>query len=157
MFGHDAYKIPKLKKEYEVQLNDGSNVLQKFMFFFNEFSRYSRKHQTILELLNDDKTLITSNQLQVDEKESFVIINKKEICYIIDPSLHPAPNASLQKQFLFLLKTGQKINASIYQETPKAQSRMIDYLSEEGSFVELVMDGKHFVYLNKDFILKVIA
>lgn len=157
MFEQDTYRIPKLKKEVQVKLNDGAKTLQTFTFFFNEFSKYSKEQQTILEFLNDESVLIPANQIQSNKQEAFVIINKNEICYIFDPTIHPAPSAAMQKEFLFLLKSGESIKASIYEETPKEQSRMIDYLSNAGKFVELVMDGKSFIYLNKNFILKVIS
>ncbi len=156
MYDKDAYKIPKVKKEFQVQLNDGSKKLQTFTFFLNEFSRYSKSQQTLLEFLNDDKVLIPSIQNQPRSKEEFVILNKNEMCYIVDPTLHPAQDSLPQKQALFILLNGQTIKASIYQETPKEQSRMIDFLSMEGQFAELVMNGDSFVYLNKKFILEVI-
>lgn len=156
MHDQNAYKIPKLKKEFQIQLNDGTKTLQSFTLFLNEFSKYSKEKQTLLEFLNDSNSFIPSNQMQSDKQDVFIIINKNEICYIIDHSLLPVSNDFLPKQALFLLKTGQEINASIYQKTPKEGSRVIDYLSNEEQFIELVMEGRYFIYLNKNFILKVV-
>ncbi|MEI6054655.1 MAG: hypothetical protein WCR55_01240 [Lentisphaerota bacterium] len=156
MFDQDAYKIPKLKKEFQIQLNDGTKTLQKFIFFLNEYSKYSAEQQTILEFLNDEQTMVSSIQSQLGKNGIFSIINKNEICYILDDNVHPAPSATPQNEAVFVLKTGQKLNASIYQRTQAGQSRMIDYLSTPGQFVELVMDRKYFIYLNKNFILKVV-
>jgi len=156
MYGQDAYKIPKVKREFQAQLNDGTKILQNVSFFLNEYSRYSKEQQSLLEFLNDDKVLIPSIRIQPGNKEVFIILNKNEICYVVDQTVHPAPSSLPQKQAVFLLNNGQTINASIYHETPKEQSRMIDFLSMDGQFVELVMDRRCFVYINKRFILEVI-
>jgi len=155
MFDQDAYKIPKLKKEFLVQLNDGTKTLQKITFFLNEFSRYSGAPQSILEYLNDGITFIPALQVQSDTKECFMIINKNEICYIVDNCLHPVHDKT-QEEAVFLLSSGQKISGYIYKKTPKEQSRIIDYLTTDDQFIELAQDGKNFVYLNKHYILKVI-
>ncbi|HBM15559.1 MAG TPA: hypothetical protein DD381_04330 [Lentisphaeria bacterium] len=155
MFDQDAYKIPKLKKEFLVQLNDGTKTLQKITFFLNEFSRYSADTQSILEYLNDSTIFIPAIQVQHDKKEYFMIINKNEICYIIEDSVHPIHDKN-QKEAIFILSSGQKISGYAYKKTPKDQSRIIDYLTTDDQFIELAQDGKNFVYLNKNYILKVI-
>ena len=53
MFDKDAYKIPKVKKEFLIRLNDGTRALYKYASYLNEFSRFSGQRQSILELLND--------------------------------------------------------------------------------------------------------
>ena len=155
MFDKDAYKIPKLRKEFLVQLNDGSKILQNIIFFLNEFSRYSGQKQSILEYLNDKTTaFIPAMQLLADRKEHFMILNKNEICYLIDETVHPIYDPE-QKEAVFLLASGHKFSAYVYQKTPKEQSRIIDFLSSDEQFIELAQDGKNFIYLNKNHILKV--
>lgn len=160
MFEQDAYRIPKIKKEFTVSLHDGKTGKRRFFFFLNQHSKFSLEPQRIDEYLNESYKFIPANEITPDGGESFVIINKDMISYAISSekeSMDSVPGFISSCKFSqILIRNGEILKAAVFQTTPKARSRMIDYISSEDEFAEFITPEGFILYINKKAIVEII-
>jgi len=156
MYTQEDYKIPKVKKQVQVYLNDSSKYSLKFIFFLNERSRYGDSIEGIEEFLNESNQFIPSIQMMPNHTEVFTILNKNEIYYIVDDSLLYEKENETGKAASLVLNNGIKLDVSIHKKKPKDQSRILDHLSKKEQFLEFII-GSSIIYINRNCISKIVC
>ena len=156
MFTQDDYRIPKEKKQVQIYLNDSSKDAQKFVFFLNERSRYGDSMEGIEEFLNEGSQFIPSIQIMPDHTETFTILNKNEIYYVLDESLLYENNNGTGNTASLILNNGIKLDVSILKKKPKDQCRILDHLNKKEQFLEFII-GSSIIYINRNRISKIVC
>jgi hypothetical protein len=146
------YKIPKIEVKVDILIDEGDDsnpAPREFTLFLNEYSRYRKGQETIFEFLNKRKQFIP---VKASSTKEFFALNLDDVLYVREQESFNAK--SEQRQVMLFFRHSINLEVSYISPLPDSQSRLIDYLNQEGQFI-LFSQGDKKVFVNKDKIVRV--
>lgn len=146
------YKIPKLEVAVDILIDDGTGSKQipgEYTLFLNEFSRYRKGPETVYEFLNKHKQFIPLKETGTGD---FMALNLDDVVFVREQEANVG--LSDQKQVTLFFRHNLQLEAGYISPLPDSQSRLLDYLNQEGQFI-LFSQGGRKMFVNKNLILRV--
>ncbi|MCP5047383.1 MAG: hypothetical protein GY940_09450 [bacterium] len=144
------YKIPKIQVTAEILVDyRTAPEVEEYILFLNEFSRYRKGKETIYEFLSQKKQFIPLKDCKTGE---FIAMNVDDIVYVREKE-KSSPQPEQSKVTLYL-RANFILEVEHFNPLPDSQSRVLDYLNQEGQFI-LFRQGEQKIFVNKQKIIKV--
>lgn len=145
------YKIPKIKVKADVVINQEGETPKKCILFLNEFSRYRKGKETILEFLNKEKENCFI-PMQIADTGQFIIVCVNELVYVKEQEESQPPPAP--KRLVIHMVNNIDLDVDFFRLLPESHSRVLDYLNDKTQFI-VFYQGNRKIYVNKYKIRKV--
>lgn len=139
------YKIPKINVKTDVLIDEAGGTQKECILFLNEFSRYRKGKETILEFLNKEKESCFI-PLKIADTGQFLIVCINELVYVKEQAESQPPPSP--KQLVLHMVNGIRLEVEFFKLLPESQSRVLDYLNDKNRFIVFYQENQK-IYINK--------
>ncbi len=137
------YKVPKVNVNVDVLINEEAGTPMECLLFLNEFSRYRKGKETILEFLNKENYFIP---LKVADTGKFIIVSTNELVYVKEQDESKPPPSP--KRLVLHMVNNIRLEVDFFKLLPESQSRVLDYLNDKSQFIVFYHENRK-IYVNK--------